>query len=92
MHSNLYFNGEKLTNESIAKAEQFFIDNAQACINEVLSGEIKALSTKVNDPQKYIQDRRRTIKHYTNKTYTLSFTFLQRAYFIQTGKSVALLP
>lgn len=84
---DLYFNGEKLTKENILKTEQWFINNAQGCIDEVLSGEVR-----VNNIDSYVSREKERIEIYRNKTYKISLTFLQKAYYIQTGKSIALLP
>jgi len=85
--NDLYFNGEKLTKESIEKTEQWFINNAQGCIDEVLSGEVR-----VNDRESYFKSCNERMQRYKDKTYTISLTFLQHAYYEQTGKSIALLP
>ena len=84
---DLYFNGEKLTPETIAKTRQHFIDIFKGCISEAVSGEVR-----VNDLHSYIKSNEARIKEYENATHTISLTFLQRAYWLQTGKSIALLP
>lgn len=35
----MYFNGVKITDESIYKTRKWFYDNAMACIEEVKNGE-----------------------------------------------------
>lgn len=77
----------ELTPETIAKAEQWFIDNALACIAEAESGKVY-----VNDLEAYRVRQMAIVKEYTHKTYRPTFTFLQRAWYIQTGESVAFLP
>jgi hypothetical protein len=83
----LYFNGEQLTEETIQKTEKWFADNAIACIEEVKSGKVFA-----NDHESYFKWMNDTAKEYIEGTYSVTVAFLQRAYFIQTGECVALLP
>lgn len=87
LKDSLYFNGEKLTKESLQKAIIFFACNAQGCINEVESGKVR-----VNDKEKYIKDCLESKQNYLNGNFKISLTFLQRAHYEQTGKSIALLP
>jgi hypothetical protein len=82
-----HFNGVKLTDESIQKTREWFHDNAIACIEEVKSGKVK-----VNDCESYFEWRNREAKEYLEGCHDRTLTFLQRAYFIQTGESVAMLP
>lgn len=79
-------NWAELTPETVAKAEQWFIDNALGCIAEAESGEVY-----VNDFESYKAWQMAIVKEYTDKTYRPTFTFLQRAWYIQTGESVAFL-
>ena len=81
------FNGVKLTEESILKARQWYVDNARGCIEEVQNG-----SVKVNDPEAYIKWREKQIEDALAGRYDHTLAFLQRAYYIQTGECVALLP
>lgn len=76
----------ELTPETIAKTEQWFIDLALDCIAEAESGEVV-----VNDFESYKERQMGVVKEYTDKTYKPTFTFLQRAWYIQTGESVAFL-
>lgn len=82
-----FFNGEELTGDSILKARKFFSDNCLACIEEVKSGKSKIYC----DKEEFYEREERNSKDYLDGTNDHTFTFLQRAYFIQTGKSVALL-
>jgi hypothetical protein len=82
----LKFNGVELTEESIQKTRKWFSDNAIACIEEVENGKVR-----VNDCEKYFEMRNKQAKEYLEGKHEITFTFLQRAYFIQTGESVALL-
>ncbi|OME55423.1 hypothetical protein BSK59_13170 [Paenibacillus odorifer] len=81
------FAGVKLTEESIQKAREWFADNAQACIDEVLNGEVK-----VNDQDSYIKWRQENINDALKGRYDHTLSFLQRAHTIQTGECIALLP
>lgn len=81
------FAGIELTEESIQKAREWFADNAQGCIDEVLSGKVK-----VNDPESYFAWRREQISDAMEGRNDHTLTFLQRAHYIQTGECIALLP
>lgn len=80
------FNGVKLTDESIQKTRKWFHDNAIACIDEVKNGKVY-----VNDRDYYFKWRNKEAKEYMEGKHDYVLTFLQRAYFIQTGESVPLL-
>ena len=82
------FNGEELTEESILKTRKFFSDNCLACIEDVKSGKSKIYC----DKEDYYEREERNSKDYLNGVNDYTFTFLQRAYYIQTGKCVALFP
>lgn len=81
------FNGVELTAESMQATRQWFADNSQACIEAALSGE-----DRVNDLDGYVAWRRQAIADSLAGKGDHTVAFLQRAYFIQTGESVALLP
>lgn len=85
--NDLRFNGEKLNEESVKKAIQFFADNCQGMIDEVKNGTVK-----VNDPEGYIKYCEKQKQKWLNGDFKISLTFLQHAYYIQTGESIALLP
>jgi hypothetical protein len=80
------FNGVELTKESIQKTRKWFSDNAMACIKEAKSGKVF-----VNDFEYYSKWRKEESQEYIEGKHDHTLTFLQRAYFIQTGESVALL-
>lgn len=84
------FNNVELTQETILATRQHFADNAQGCISEVLSGEVK-LPSQTDQKEYFRQQRVRAINHLAGN-YDHTWTFLQRAYWIQTGDDVALLP
>lgn len=76
-----------VTSESIHAARQWFAENALACIAEVKSGAVR-----VNDPEKYfVQCMRRHDDALAGRS-DHTFTFRQRAHYIQTGECPALLP
>lgn len=81
------FNNVVITEESLDKARQQFIDSCQSQINAAQSGEMK-----VNDIDKFIDRQIESMLDYESGRYDHGFTMLQRAYYIQTGESVALLP
>lgn len=81
------FNNVELTQGTILKTRELFCDIYRQCIDDVLSGE-----TKVNDPDGYIKWRKQSIELMSSGASDFSFTFLQRAYWVQTGENVALLP
>lgn len=86
--NKLYFNNTELTKETIKKTDQHFADICQGCINEVLIGEVR-----VNNKDKYIKNNESQKNDYLNGNVNRSnFTYLQRAYFLQTGNCIALLP
>lgn len=75
-----------LTDDTISKTRQWYADNAQACIDEAVSGDVK-----VNDLAKYIEwNKQKIVDSLTGKS-DHTFTFIQMAYYIQTGECVPLL-
>lgn len=83
----MYFNGTFLTKETINKTRQWFHDNCISCIEEVKNGK-----ACVNDSEYYTKWQMKEAKAYLEGRHDHVIAFLQRAYYIQTGKSVALLP
>lgn len=77
----------QLSNESVIATRQWFADNAKACIDEALSSDIR-----VNDLESYIEWQRELATAAMLGYHDHTFTFRQRAWFIQTGECVALLP
>jgi len=82
-----HFNGVELTDETILKTRKWFHDVSLECIDEVKTGKVK-----VNDEEYYFKWRNEQAIEYMNGYSDHTLTFLQRAYYIQTGESVALLP
>ena len=82
------FNNVLLTEETIMKTRKFFSDNCYACIEEVKQGK-----SKVYIPhEEFFEYEENKAQGYMNGDNDNILSFLQRAYYIQTGKSVALLP
>jgi hypothetical protein len=86
----LRFNGEELTPETIEKTRKHFADNQLKCVNDVNEGVI-TLPDHVSE-ESYFESCVRKADQFMSGDFDHSFTFLQRAYWIQTGKDVALLP
>ncbi len=78
-------NGKRvqLTEDTINKTCQWCADNAQGCIDEVLSGEVK-----VNNQADYIETKKALIKCYLSRDFEIGLWFYQKALYIQTGESV----
>ena len=81
------FAGVELTEESMQKTREWFADNAQGCIDEVVSGDVR-----VNDPETYFQMCETRKEDAIAGRYDNTLAFLQRAHYIQTGECIALLP
>lgn len=84
------FNNVELSQETILATRKHFADNAQGCIDEVLSGGVVLPSH--TDREEYFRKCRVRAVNHTVGSYDHTWTFLQRAYWIQTGECVALLP
>jgi len=78
---------EPLTPESIRATREWFMRNALACIHDAVTGV-----SRVNDLQAYVLwcAERYDAAHAGEADHT--FTFWQRAYALQTGVCVPLLP
>jgi len=87
MEQEIKFNGEIIPSEVIVKCKKHFINLNKQCIADAISGK-----TKVNDLASYIKWQNESTARLQEKETNFSLTFLQHAYFIMTGKSVALLP
>lgn len=75
-----------LTQETILKTRQYYADNAEACIAEAVSGEVR-----VNDlPSYIIRCEQRGADSLAGKN-DHTFTFIQMAWYIQSGECVSLL-
>lgn len=80
------FNGTEITLESIQKTRLHFVNIAIDCINGA-----KSSNFHVNDLDSYIKSRENDIEKYLHGENDGTFTFIQYAYFIQTGEMIALL-
>lgn len=76
-----------LTPDTIQAARLWFAENAQSCIDEVLSGEVR-----VNDRPAFLKSQGWVKALALAGEFDRTLTFLQRAHFIQTGECPALLP
>ena len=86
----MIFNGVEITQESIIACRQWFIDNQQACIEGALDGTL-GLASHV-DVALYVADCKVRQRDYLLGGIDYTFTFMQRAHYMQTGECVALLP
>lgn len=75
-----------ITEETILKTRQWYADNAQACIDEAVSGKVR-----VNGLSEYIEWRRQGAADTLAGKLDHTFAFIQIAYYLQTGISVPLL-
>lgn len=82
----LNFNNVQLSEETILKTRKYFHHNALACIEEVKSGKVY-----VNDLEAVIKWETKCASDYIEGKNDHVLAFLQRAYYLQTGESVALI-
>lgn len=84
------FNGVEITEQSILACRQWFADNADGCVREAEDGTAPLASHYPLERYRIekAEDKRKALAG----EYDHTFTFMQRAYYIQTGESVALLP
>ena len=80
------FAGVKITQDTIIATRQWFADNAQACIESARDG-----TNTVNDLASYIEWQKEAAADSLAGNYDCTFTFMQRAHYIQTGESIPLL-
>lgn len=90
MTSTPRFNGTSLTPESVQAARQWTADNADGCVREAEDGTAPLASHYPLALYREKMAERKRAALAGEFDHTLAF--LQRAYFIQTGESVALLP
>lgn len=81
-----FFNGVELKEEAMQQTRQWFHDNCIACIEEAKEGRFH-----VNDLERYIEWETKSAIEYMEGKHDRVLAFLQRAYYFQTGESVALL-
>jgi len=84
------FAGVEITQESIKAAEHWFAEHCQACIDEAKAGTL-GLASHVNVDD-YVAQKEAQRLDWLSGNLSASFTFWQKAHYIQTGESVAFLP
>ncbi len=92
--NHINVNGKRVAilKETIFYTWLTFAENAQGCIDEVLSGKVK-----VNDQESYIKEKQALVMQYAQNAEDvlipsgLELWFWQKAYFIQSGQSVGIL-
>lgn len=84
------FNGVTITQESIIACRKWFADNADACIREAEDGTAPLASHYPIElyREKMVERKEAALAGEFDHT----FTFIQRAHYIQTGECIALLP
>lgn len=73
--------------QAVITTRQWFADNAQACINEAVSGQVR-----VNNMASYVADHAQRIQGCLAGSWDHTLAFQQRVLFIQTGVCHAILP
>lgn len=81
----LKFNGVLLEEKYIFEARKYFVELIERNIDKVENGE-----KKVNNKEKFIKSQLDKLESYDNGLNDETFTFMQRAYYLQTGESVSL--
>ena len=80
-------NGEDLTKETILKTRKWYSDVVYRCIEEVKTGKCHIYGNK----EDYYKTEVQSAKRYMNGENDRLIAFMQQAYYIQTGNSVAIL-
>lgn len=73
--------------QAIITTRQWFADNAQACIDEAVSGQVR-----VNNLTSYIADQTQCIQDSLSGKWDHTLAFQQRVLYVQTGKCYPILP
>lgn len=81
------FNNVDLTEQTLLKTDEHFAEICQGCIDEVLRGDVK-----VNDVDTYVIANSLLKEDYLKGRNRNNLTYMQRAYWIQTGECIGLLP
>ena len=76
------YNGINLTLETILKTRIHFYNLCLGCIKEAHENK------SVNNIEEYVKYEMTQSKEYLEGKYDNTFTFLQRAYYLQTGESI----
>lgn len=77
----------QLTQETVVRTRQWFADNARECVVAATEGEFH-----VNDLPRYARDQEASAVAFLAGERDHTFTFWQRAVYLQTGECPALLP
>lgn len=77
---------EKITQQTILATRQHFAEICDRCVEQAISGKVR-----VNDLDKYIQCENRQKARFLAGDSDNTFTFQQRAVWLQTGVCHALL-
>jgi len=93
MHTPRY-NSVELTPESITATRKWFADNALACAAAARSRSdtLRDGEFYVNDLDSYRASKQQLARECLAGEHDHTFTHLQKAYYLQTGIDVALLP
>ena len=84
------FNGVTITQESIIACRKWFADNVDACVREAEDGTAPLAS---HYPIELYREKMAERKEAALAgEFDHTFTFMQRAHYMQTGECVALLP
>ena len=86
MQIYIYDKPVTLTEETIAATWKHFADHERLCAEEARAGILKP-----NDVDKYIEKCESNAALYDSREMRISVTWIQRAYFIQTGECVPIL-
>lgn len=73
--------------QAVITTRQWFADNAQACINEAVSGQVR-----VNNLASYVADQTQRIQDCLAGNWDHTLAFQQRVVYVQTGVCHAILP
>ena len=76
----------ELTAETIDKTWKWFSDHCRLCAADAIAGKFF-----VNDLKRYVEREHAEAARYDRHEGVMSVTFIQRAYYIQSGESVPLL-
>ena len=80
------FNNTEITESTIINTRNYFAQISENCIQGALTNEFH-----VNDVDKYVEWKSKSKQDYLDGKSDHTLTFLQYAYFLQTGQMVALL-
>lgn len=83
----MIYAGVTITPETVARTREHFVANKRECIAAAQCGEMY-----VKDIASYVQRTEETIAHIEAGGWDHTFTFMQRAHWLQTGVDIPLLP